>query len=271
MARLARIRIYPIKSCRGYDVQTAELDSLGLVGDRRFQIVNQEGKPFTQRTHPALACAIARLGEETLHIEIDGLSACDVPLAFTANPQTVTTEVWSSTNLQADLASTEADALFTKLLNEPARLVRAGSAFDRPVKNHPDHRVGFADAYPLLAISEASLAELSDRMLERGAEPAEMERFRPNFIIADASSHEEDTWDAFHVGELPFKSAGVCERCIMTTVDPLTGDRSGGEPLATLATYRRAKDSNAVVFGQNVVNLADSGIVRVGDLISPQS
>jgi len=269
MSQLARIRIYPIKSCRGYDVTAAHLDTLGLAGDRRFQVVNLDGKPFTQRSHPVMATVTAALHEKTLDISAEGVGRCMVSLAHPPAPQTTTTMVWGSTGLQADLVSSESDQFFSQLLGESAILVRTGSTFNRPIKNHDDRRVGFADAYPLLILSEASLASLNERLIERGSEPMEMERFRPNLIVADCGAHEEDTWAKFTVGGLPFRGAGPCERCIMTAVDPLTGERSGSEPLATLATYRRGADDSGVIFGQNVVHDASVGTIRVGDPIAP--
>ena len=52
-----------------------------------------------------------------------------------------------------------------------------------------------------------------------------------------------------------------CIRCVTTTVDQATG-LAGKEPLATLATFRRAE--GGVIFGQNAVH-ERGGRIRLGD------
>ena len=267
MPRVSRLRIYPIKSCRGYDVPAVDLDELGLTGDRRFQIVDPTGKPFTQRSHPILARVNARLHEDHIQIDAEHRGTVHLPLSSSDEHDSITTEVWSTTGLQADSTSTDADQFFSELLDASARLVRTGMRFNRPVKNHPDARVGFADAYPLLVISEASLSDLNDRLLVNGEEPATMERFRPNIVITDCRPFDEDRWERIQIADTAFQDAGPCERCIMTTVHPTTGENLGPEPLRTLAGYRRDPAGSGVNFGQNLVHLTTSGSLAVGDAV----
>ncbi len=271
MPRLARIRLYPIKSCRGYDVPAADLDEMGLAGDRRFQVISPVGKPFTQRTHAKLARVDAHLHADSLEINCAGLGACVVPLSRTVPTRTITTEVWSTGGLQADPTLPAADEFFSELLDERARLIQTGTAFSRPVKRHPNQRVGFADAFPLLVISEASLQDLNDRLVERGTECLEMERFRPNLVLTECEAYAEDQWSGLEIEGLKFAAAGPCERCIMTTIDPLTGEKTGPEPLATLAGYRRDPGGNGVIFGQNLVHQSNRGSLKVGASVMPLS
>jgi len=269
MTQIARIRIHPVKSCRGYDVAAADLDELGVVGDRRFQVVAPDGKPYTQRTHRQLARVETELTDLCLQLNCADIGQCRVSRDTPPDTEVISTEVWNSTGLQAHALSPEADAFFSEVLQQPARLVTIGAAFDRPVKHNRGHRVGFADAYPLLVVSESSLADLNDRLRERGAEPLEMERFRPNLILSGSSPYAEDEWVGFSIGHLNFRATGPCERCIMTTLDPLTGERTGPEPLATLATYRRSPTGSGVLFGQNMINESVRGSLSVGDEITP--
>ena len=265
MPTLLRIRIHPIKSCRGYDCSTAELDQLGLVGDRRFQVIAADGKPFTQRTHGALARVQTQIIGDELHVSTTEHGEIVIPIISPATA-TRTTEVWSTTGLITEDCGSEATGFFSALLGETAYLVRTGTAFDRPVKAHHGDRVGFADAFPLLVISEASLADLNRRLSENdpSAPAVVMERFRPNLVITDCTAFAEDTWKHIDIGDTRFAAAGPCERCIMTTVDPNTGAKLGPEPLRTLATYRRDPQGTGVHFGQNLVNLTKSGRLEVG-------
>src|ERR1700712_2957733 len=64
---LSALHIYPVKSCRGLSVQSAELDDHGLVGDRRFMVVSAiDGMFLTQRTHPRMALIDTELTKESL-------------------------------------------------------------------------------------------------------------------------------------------------------------------------------------------------------------
>jgi hypothetical protein len=122
--------------------------------------------------------------------------------------------------------------------------------------------VGFADAYPFLIISEASLADLNHRLLQ----PIPMDRFRPNIVVGGAQdSHAEDQWQSIDIGSLRFRRGAPCIRCVVTTTDQSTLER-GPEPLKTLATYRRNSDGG-VNFGVNFFCESSAGTIRVGDVI----
>lgn len=272
---LSGLFIYPVKSCRGIALTTAPLDALGLTHDRRFLIVDSEGKFITQRTHLALIPIATALDATHLTLTHPKLSPLRVPLSISTNntpdsapPTLISVTVWRTTGLQAEDCGPAANAWISEALGQHARLVRIGPAFHRPVSDQGD-TTGFADGYPLLVISEASLNNLNDRLLERGAEPVPMDRFRPNLVISGAAPFAEDTWPRLRIGEATFRSAGPCARCIVTTTDQLTGERTP-EPLRTLATYRRdpSKTSN-VNFGQNLINETKSATLRIGDPVTP--
>ena len=115
------------------------------------------------------------------------------------------------------------------------------------------------------------LAGLNDRLVESGAEAVPMDRFRPNLVIAGATPHAEDAWNRVRIGDIFFRSAGPCARCVVTTTDQETGER-GPEPLRTLAGYRRdpAKPED-VNFGLNVIPETTGGTIRVGDPVTAYS
>jgi uncharacterized protein YcbX len=123
--------------------------------------------------------------------------------------------------------------------------------------------VSFADGYPLLIIGQASLDGLNARLTE----PLPMNRFRPNLVFTGGEPHEEDNWSDFRVGTISFRGVKPCGRCVMTTIDQQTAEK-GGEPLKTLATYR--KNGHKILFGQNLVALS-TGKIRVGDRIELMS
>jgi uncharacterized protein YcbX len=132
-----------------------------------------------------------------------------------------------------------------------------------PVYGQPGDAVSFADGFPLLLISEASLADLNSRL----AEPVDMRRFRPNLVVDGAVPYAEDGWRRFRVGEVEFEGVKNCSRCVFTTVDPDLGVKHPAlEPLKTLGSYRR-RAGGGVFFGQNVIPRG-TGVIRVGDAVT---
>ncbi|MGC4073905.1 MAG: MOSC domain-containing protein [Nibricoccus sp.] len=265
--------IYPVKSCRGISLTESRLDSLGLAGDRRFLIVDDNGVLITQRTHLALLQVVTAL--DATHLTLSHAHAklppLRVPLVAPTNtppPALISVTVWRTTGLQAEDCGPAASAWISDAIGQHARLVRVGAAFHRPVSDVGDV-TGFADGYPLLVISEASLSDLNDHLAERGEDSVPMDRFRPNLVVSGAAPFAEDIWPRLRVGDAIFRAAGPCSRCIVTTTDQLTGARTH-EPLRTLATYRRdAVKKSDVNFGQNFINETKSALVRIGDVCTP--
>lgn len=281
--------LYPVKSLHGFSVSRAEVDQLGLIGDRRFLLVDETGGFLTQRQLPRMALISTQLTATELILSIGSGDAIHIPLRDSA-PTLRTVSIWRSRDLLAEDCGEDVAIWLSAFLNAPCRLVRIGEKFRRPVLQKPrrgltppitaatptiegrivtDDLFHFADGYPLLAISEASLDQLNDRLISAGKEPVPMDRFRPNIVIRDARAHAEDTWPRVRIGELLLRAGGPCARCIVTTTDQLSGER-GKEPLRTLATYRRDEDDPTNLnFGQNLVHETKSGVIQVGDTVEP--
>lgn len=254
---LRRLFVYPVKSARGIEVDRAEVDALGLRHDRRWMAVDAEGRFLSQRTVPRMAVIETAIDGERLR-----LTAPDAaPLALPLEPDGVARAsviVWEDA-VDAVAAGEEADRWLSRVLGLPARLVGFPAGAVRSARRDPagsGTRIGFADAYPFLLVSEESLAALNARL----EEPLPMDRFRPNLVVGGAGAFGEDAWVRFRIGELAFDAAGPCSRCSTTTVDQATGER-GEEPLRTLSTFRRS--GSKVLFGMNVVHRG-AGELRTG-------
>ena len=268
---LSDLHIYPVKSLRGSRVATAEVDDLGLVGDRRFLVVDENGRFLTQRVLPRMALIDATLSADTLTLSAGGHGAVGVSRTSGAGATLRNVSVWKSEGLLADDCGDDAGAWLSAFLATKCRLVRIGGRFRRPILKPdvagPGDLVSFADAFPFLAIGEASLAELNDRLIARGEDAVPMNRFRPNLVVRGAPAFAEDTWTRFRIGDIVFRAGGPCSRCAITTTDQATAER-GVEPLRTLATYRRdATDPGDVNFGQNLIHETKRGTLRVGDAV----
>jgi uncharacterized protein YcbX len=259
--KVSSLHVYPVKSARGHSVAQVAIDVCGFTHDRRFLIVDGQDRFLTQRNNPALA----RL-ETTLHadgrLELATAGRRPIAVPFAPGPPRRVT-IWNDTVEAVDCGN-EVAVWLTAWLGAPSRLVRCGAAWHRPVRRSPGDQVAFADAYPLLVISQASLNGLNERL----DFPVPMDRFRPNLVLAGATEpHIEDTWPRLRVGDVVLRAAGPCGRCIVTTTDQLTGER-GREPLHTLATYRRSARGE-IEFGQNFIAESRTGSIRVGDPVEP--
>lgn len=276
LMHLSGLFIYPVKSLRGTAVGSASVDTLGLVGDRRFLVVDEQGRHLTQRPLPRMALVATALRDGHLVLRTADAGEIAVPLqADPANPPPLrTVSVWKSEGLLAEDCGPDAARFLSSFLGVTCHLVRIGEKFRRPVldprRATPADVVHFGDAYPFLVVSEASLADLNDRIVQRGEDPVPMDRFRPNLVIAGSGAFAEDAWPRVRIGEILFRAGGPCARCIVTTTDQHTGERAGKEPLRTLATYRRdAREPADVNFGQNLIHESKSGRLSVGDLVTP--
>ncbi len=260
-ARLTEITIYPVKSAAGIAVQEREVEARGLAGDRRWLVVSPDGDFLTQRDWPRMALLTPTLEPNALCLDAPGCEPLRVPCL--PEGERLTVRVWRSV-CEAVSAGADADAWLSAFLEMPCRLVYMPDETRRPVSAEftaGEGIVSFADGFPLLLIGDASLADLNSRLTN----PVPMNRFRPSLVVAGFAPFAEDAWTQVRVGEVLFHVVKPCARCVMTTVEQTTGERTGPEPLQTLAGYRRA-DSGKVLFGQNLIPAAP-GMVRVGDSV----
>ncbi|HEV2091982.1 MAG TPA: MOSC N-terminal beta barrel domain-containing protein [Rubrobacter sp.] len=255
---LGGVYVYPIKSCGGISLQSAELGATGLLGDRRWMLVDEGGGFLSQRQHPRMALISPSLAPDRLVVRAPGMPDLEVPLEGKTGPR-LDVEVWGDAQ-RGVRAGGEADRWFGRFLGFPCRLVRKPDDDVRPVDSayaRSGDQTSFADSFPLHLISEASLEDLNRRL----ESPVPMNRFRPNLVVRGCGPYAEDDWGEVRVGGAVFRVAEPCPRCAITTVDQGSGER-GKEPLKTLATYR--KFGGEVLFGRYLIH-ASLGTVRVGD------
>jgi uncharacterized protein len=242
--RLASIHVYPVKGARGISLEESDVLMSGLRHDRRFMLVDAAGKFMTQREHPKLALVDVVLGAQS--ITIDG--AIEVPLALPFVERTKVT-VWKDT---VDAIAVPGDA--SSWLSD--RLGVACTLYWMP----PDvARCGFADAFPVLVASLASLDDLNARL----ATPVPMDRFRPNLVVEGGEAFDEERFPTVTIGAVRMTLPKRCDRCVVTTVNQATAE-VGKEPLRTLASYRKV--GNHVYFAMNAIPERE-GHVAVNDRV----
>ncbi|MEU7279874.1 MOSC N-terminal beta barrel domain-containing protein [Streptomyces sp. NPDC045431] len=266
---LRSLHIHPVKSLGGCTPAEAVVEPWGLAGDRRWMLIDTSGKAVTQRRHARLALARAeRLADGALQLSAPGCEPLTVAIP-SGSAGTVTTDVFG-TKVEAVPAGPTADAWFGGYLGDEVRLTYMDEpAHRRPIDPDyalPGETVSFADGYPLLVATTASLDALNS-LIAQGDHPDEgplpMERFRPNVVVDGTEAWDEDHWTRIAIGEVSFRVAKPCGRCIVTTTDQRTAQR-GKEPLRTLARHRLF--GKRMVFGQNLVP-ESTGTLRTGDRV----
>ncbi|MEU1039504.1 MOSC domain-containing protein [Streptomyces sp. NPDC005551] len=264
---LHAIHVHPVKALRAHAAGEAVVEPWGLAGDRRWALIDDTGKVVTQRQQPRLALAAAEpLPGGGIRLSGPGLDPLTVAVP---DPLATTSAAFPRQKIETVAADASASAWFSTYLGTDVTLVHLDDpATRRPIDDaphsHPGETVSLADAYPLLLTTLSSLDALNS-LIAQGDHPGEgplpMNRFRPNVVVAGTRAWAEDDWARIAIGEVTFRVAKMCGRCVVTTTDQGTAER-GKEPLRTLGRHRRVGDKLA--FGQNLVP-ESPGTVRVGD------
>ena len=272
-ARIARLFVYPVKSCAGVELAEAVLTRSGLDLDRAWMVVDEQGEFVTQRELPRMALVKPQLKHHEVVLRAPGMLA--LHLAIDAVEEPVRVRVWNDEMPAYDMGDVAAQ-WFTDFLGQRLRLVR----FD------PDHKRlsnmewtqgveatnQFSDGYPVLVVSEASLEGLNGKLLAAGHAAVGIERFRPNIVLAGMEAHDEDRVDLLRIAadqEVQLKPVKPCPRCPIPNVDPATG-QSSPEVGDTLQGYRKdERVGGAITFGMNAIVLqGEEQTLRVGQAVS---
>ena len=257
---LQALWVHPVKGCAGIAVETAEVDDTGLAFDRAWMVVDGTDGFLSQRDCPRLALVRPQIRAEDLVLRAPGMLALHIALDRVESPRRV--RVWNDVVEAWDLGTLAAQ-WFSDFLGRPLRLLR----FDPDQRRLADRRwtgeveaeAAFADAFPLLVTSTASIGELNARLAARGLAPVGIERFRPNLVLDGLAPFDEDHIDEIRVetaeGPVRLKLVKPCVRCKVPSVDPATGVQ-GHEPGDTLSTFRAdARMDGGITFGMNAIVL----------------
>lgn len=258
--QITAIYIYPIKSMGGISLNEAKVGMRGLQHDRRYMLISADGRFLTQRQTPELGrFYLAYNADKSGFIVTFQGDTLAIPLSL--NPKehgAREATVWDD-HVQVLAAPTPISAWFSEKLQREVYLVYLPDESQRPIDpkyqpNNNPQQVSLADGYPILFVSEASLALLNQKIHHSNpqTEAMQMLRFRPNVVMSQLKPHEEDALGTFQLGTATFHITKPCSRCILTTIDPLTLER-GDEPLRALSTYR--KENNKILFGANALCL----------------
>jgi uncharacterized protein len=271
--RIARLFVYPVKSCAGVEVQEAELTETGFDLDRAWMVVDADGEFVSQRDLPRMALVKVRLKLHEVVLRAPGMLALHLAIGTVEAPTRV--RVWNDEVPAYDMGAVAAQ-WFSDFLGRPLRLVR----FD------PEHRrlsnrewTGgieaanqFSDGYPLLVTSEGSLAELNRRLGAAGSPPVGIERFRPNIVLAGLEAQDEDRLDVLHIAaseEVQLRPVKPCTRCSIPDIDPATAELTPAVNEALRSYRANPLMGGAITFAMNAIVLRGFGqTLRVGQAVT---
>ena len=262
-ATIARLFVYPIKSCAGVELPEVLLTETGLEFDRAWMVVGADGVFVSQRELPRMALIQPQMKQMEMVLRAPGMLALHI--AFDRVEKPVRVKVWRDEVAAYDMGDIAAQ-WFSDFLSEPGRPQTL-----RLVRFDPEHKRlsnmtwtkgveapnQFSDGFPLLVTSEKSLDELNEKLVAAGHAAVGIERFRPNIVLAGIEAQDEDRVETMHIataeGGAQIEPAKPCPRCPIPDIDPATA-RSSPEVGDTLRTFRaNAKVDGAITFGMNCI------------------
>ena len=286
---IAQLFIYPVKSCAGIEMTEVVLYDTGLDYDRAWMVVDADGIFMSQREAPRLALVKPEFKRGELVLRAPGMLALHVNIDGVEDA--VKVEVWDDKMPAFDMGAVAAQWFTDFLSLNEAGLPKAGAPRYRLVRFDPDHNrlaskkwtggadapYQFADGFPLLVTSTASVAALNDKLAMQGHDAVDVQRFRPNIVLAGLHAHDEDRLTRIDIAAsdadgdqlVSLNPCKPCARCGIPNVNPATAT-SSPEVNDTLQTYRaNAQMYGAITFGMNAIITRGVGAtLRVGQKVT---
>jgi MOSC domain-containing protein len=259
---VTELAIYPVKSLAGIKQSTMVLGARGPLFDRHWMVTDPLGQFLTQRQQPRMCLIKTALCADALELSAPGMQLLRLTLPATIDCPRSSVKVWRDTVQACDMGAIAADWL-SSYLGAACRLhfmpddsVRAVD----PIYARSGDQVGFADGFPILLITEASLQAFNAEL----PEPIGSERFRPNIVLGGTAPYAEDEWRRLRIGDVEFDVVKPCSRCAIPSLDPSTAER---QPIISKTLSRLRRRGDAVYFGQNVIHRG-LGSIALGDSVT---
>ncbi|NXT76085.1 MOCOS sulfurase, partial [Zapornia atra] len=280
---VTNIYLYPIKSCSAFEVTEWPVGNQGLLYDRNWMVVNQNGVCVTQKQEPRLCLVNSSidLKQKVMVIQAEGMDPISVSLEENTGKEAVICEskVCSHRVKTYDCGERIA-GWFSMFLGRPCRLIRQSS----DVKNslHQKNIKGLASATNIslslvneaqyLLINVASILQLKEHISARLEQTLEIEeligRFRANIVISAPESFEEEEWAEISIGALRFQVVGPCSRCQIICIDQQSGERNK-ELLPSLSAARGRKTNFGIYLMNQPLHSSFPDVLSVGSQVLP--
>jgi uncharacterized protein len=253
MPTVARLSITPVKSTALHHPREVHLDTYGVAENRRFFMVDSDGKLLNGSIHPQFVQIKADFEPDREHLSLHFPDGTIAEGSAVAVGEEITVDFWGRPTVGHVLDGTWTLPL-SAFAGERVRLVRA------------EHYGGGTDVRPLTLVSTASVEEFSGHA---GRDDADARRFRMLMELDGMEPHEEDTWAdrSVRIGGAVVKIGRPVPRCIVVQQDPDTGEKDL-QSLKVIYGYRGRSADNTLDFGV-YGDVEEPGLVRVGDPVEP--
>jgi hypothetical protein len=260
---IKKLYIYPIKSCRGLKIISANIQKIGFQYDRFFAVINSKNEILTARKNSKLLNISSEINNNELTLSAYGIHSIAIDLHKTLTDK-IDIKIFND-SAKAKIVGHKTDDWLSYTLQEKCRLVSIDSEHLRKMKSKYNGKendiISFSDISPIHLISEESLKDLNSKL----ESPVTIDNFRPNILVSGSSAYEEDNWSNVKIGNCEFEVTLKTPRCIFTTIDPITTEvDSEQEPLRTLSKYRKVR--NHINFGIYLMP-KKIGIINITDKI----
>jgi uncharacterized protein YcbX len=249
---VARISIAPVKAFRLVHPERVHLTERGVVENRRFLIVGEDGRHLRSEPTAWPVQIVGAYDPETETLRMTFPDGAIVEGSAVATGETVVTHIEpGARRVEMQVVEGPWQEPLSRLAGRPVRLAR------------PDtHGEAFVD--PVTIMSDGSLARLEQ---EAGG-AVDPRRFRMLFTLSGCAAHEEDTWEGrrVRIGGAVVRVTGPTDRCVVTTRDPDTGARDL-DALRLIKGYRGMR-GHFIDFGVCAA-VEQPGPVAVGDPVEP--
>lgn len=254
MHAVSLLSITPVKALGLWHPEEIALEPRGVVEDRRFYLVDDEGRVATGRRHGTLVQVRAAYDDASEVLTLDFPDGTRVQEAVAAGAG-ITTDFSGERRVSGQVVHGPWGPALSAYADASLRLVRTTRPGD-----------GW-DVHPVTLLGEPSVEELARR--SGRTEPLDGRRFRMTVMVSGGAPHDEDRWigRAVRIGSAVVRVTGPVPRCVVTTQDPRTG-HTDFDTLKKIRSYRGVRDGEAIDFGV-YGEVEQPGRVRVGDPVQP--
>jgi uncharacterized protein YcbX len=252
MRRVSCISIAPVKGSRLRHPERVELTENGVIENRRFVIVGEDGRHLRSEPTkwPVLFTSAYDAAQEILRMTFPGGEVVEGS-ALALGEDVVTLIEPGPKRVEMRIVDGPWAEPLSRLAGRPVRLARP-------------HQVGVPLTDPVTLLADSSLARL-EREAGQAIDPR---RFRMLFTVAGCAEHEEDTWEGqlVRIGDAVIRITGPTDRCVVITRHPETGERDL-DTLRLIKGYRPMR-GNHIDFGM-FARVETPGAVSLGDAVEP--
>jgi uncharacterized protein YcbX len=255
-ARVERISIAPVKALGLSHPESVELEAGGVRGDRRFWLVDEDGRLYNNKRNGPLVTVRPSWDEATRELALDFPDGTRVAGVVELG-EPVPAVLYGREHASRRVVGPWEEAISAHVGLPLTLLWSERHATDR----------GADGGGVVSLVSRGSLERLGE--VASASRPVDGRRFRMTFEISGVEPHAEDEWigGSVRIGSAEIGVTGDVGRCLVTSHDPDTGV-ADLDTLGALARYRRDGRTEPLPLGVHC-SVEAPGRVSVGDAVIP--